>query len=92
MADNVALDVTPVIDVTANKLTLSSTLETINTILLHGTVSQKIECAHNINVSMYSDDPEAFKKYEKLWLNLKCSVSLFLSQTSIRVIFKAIDV
>ena len=66
MADNIALDVTPVIDVTANKLTLSSTLETINTILLHGTVSQKIECADNINTSMYSGHPEAFKKYEKV--------------------------
>ena len=71
MADNIAVDVTPVIDVTANKLTLSSTLETINTILLHGTVSQKVECAHNINVSMYSDDPEAFKKYEKVLVKSK---------------------
>jgi hypothetical protein len=69
--DNAALDVTPVIDVTANKLTISSTLKTINTLLLHGTVSQKIECAHNINASMYSNDPEAFKKYEKVLVRSK---------------------
>ena len=71
MADNVALDVTPVIDVTANKLTLRSTLETINSILLHGNVSQKIECAHNLNSLMYSDVPEALKKYEKVLVKSK---------------------
>jgi len=71
MADKLSFGDTPAIDVTANKLTLSSTLETINSILQHGKVSQKIECAKNINVSMYSDDPEAFKKYEKVLVKSK---------------------
>ena len=71
MADNVALDVTPVIDVTANKLTLRSTLETINYILQHGKVSQKTECANNIYSSMCSDDPKALKKYEKVFVKSK---------------------
>ena len=71
MADKLSSGDTPVIDVTANKLTLSSTLETINSILQHGKVSQKIECANNINVSMYSDVPKAFKKYEKVLVKSK---------------------
>jgi len=71
MADILFIGGTPVIDVTANKLTLSSTLETINSILQHGKVSQKTACAHIINVSIYSDGSEALKKYEKVLVKSK---------------------
>jgi hypothetical protein len=71
MSDNVALDVTPVIDVTAKELTLGSPLETINDVLLHGNVSRKIEFADKINQSMYPDGQEAFKKYEKALIKSK---------------------
>ena len=64
-------DATPVIDVKATNVPLSTTLETINTILLHGTVSQKIECANNINKLTNSNDPEAFKKYENVLVKSK---------------------
>ncbi|XP_076081658.1 uncharacterized protein LOC143052497 isoform X1 [Mytilus galloprovincialis] len=61
----------PTIDVTADRKTLCSTLETINSILRHGESHQKLECVERIMLAVYGDDTKQSKNYDKALVKTK---------------------
>ncbi|XP_052084596.1 uncharacterized protein LOC127721827 isoform X2 [Mytilus californianus] len=60
-----SVDVIPYIDVKADKKTLCSTLETINSILRHGKSHQKLECVETIMLAVYIKDTKQSRNFDK---------------------------
>ncbi|XP_063437363.1 uncharacterized protein LOC134718645 isoform X2 [Mytilus trossulus] len=68
--------VIPTIDVTADRKTLCSTLETINSILRHGETHQKLECVDRIMIAVYIEDTKQSKNYDKALVKTKVFESI----------------
>ncbi|CAC5419666.1 unnamed protein product [Mytilus coruscus] len=65
------VDVIPTIDINAERQTLCSTLETINSILRHGESHQKLECVERIMLAVYIDDTKQSKNFDKALVKTK---------------------
>ena len=70
--NSLTYDVIPTINPHADKRTLCSVLETINSILKHGEVHQKVKCVDDLTYASCSGkDPEVSKKFSNALVKSK---------------------